>query len=188
MHDTCVNVSDLYVHVHDHTFSPCPPHGFEFFLHGAEPMARCRAPRSVCFCMRDAAPSQHSFSSCVLGWGQGWSRWNRMDLGVVQTEGLRQWRPEQRERSLIPAGGRDGAQHGRTIRGRGRCSHPSGASLCILQRRDHSRGLLRAQLSRDSSSIDHRASRGHSSRGPAPLSPEDTRPARNATSSIPDRA
>ncbi|KZV49680.1 hypothetical protein F511_16614 [Dorcoceras hygrometricum] len=44
---------------------------------------------------------------CVLGWGQGWSRWNHLDLGVVQPDGIRQWWPEQRVRSLIPAGEHD---------------------------------------------------------------------------------
>ncbi|KZV41938.1 hypothetical protein F511_22053 [Dorcoceras hygrometricum] len=33
------------------------------------------------------------------GLSQGWSRWNRMDLGVVHIEVIRQWWPEQGGRS-----------------------------------------------------------------------------------------
>ncbi|KZV57230.1 hypothetical protein F511_03474 [Dorcoceras hygrometricum] len=56
--------------------------------------------------------AQHGWSAATSspwlanGMSQGWSRWNRLDLGVVQPEGIRQWWPEKGERTRIPAGGR----------------------------------------------------------------------------------
>ncbi|KZV44052.1 hypothetical protein F511_28392 [Dorcoceras hygrometricum] len=68
----------------------------------------------------------------------------------------------------------------------GSINQPSGASLRSHQRRDIIRGLLRAQILGGGGSRDRRASRGHSSRGPAPLDLEGFQSARSAISSIQD--
>ncbi|KZV23663.1 hypothetical protein F511_06993 [Dorcoceras hygrometricum] len=73
--------------------------------------------RHAAWLVRPLAATSSPWLAHVLD--HGWSLWNRIDLGVVHPEGLRQWWPEQVERSRGVPAGRGGSLLGCGILGLG---------------------------------------------------------------------